>query len=149
MGHPSLDLNSKTAVVIGGTSGIGLALAKGLARAGANVIPTGRRTELVESAADEIRQIGRKTIAVTTDVTNKSSLEALLQRIESEWGAVDILVNSAGTTKKAPTVDFPEHDWNQIIEVNLNGTLRACQVFGKKMSASMDELSISHPCLPL
>jgi NAD(P)-dependent dehydrogenase (short-subunit alcohol dehydrogenase family) len=133
MGHPLLDLTGKTAVVIGGTSGIGLALAKGLARAGANVIPTGRRTELVKSAADQIRQIGRRTIVVTTDATDRDSLEALLRQVESEFEAVDILVNSAGTTKKAPTLDFSERDWNQIIDVNLNATLRACQVFGRKM----------------
>jgi len=133
MGHPSLDLSSKTAVVIGGTSGIGLTLAKGLAEAGANVIPTGRRASLVQSAADEIRKLGRKTIVVTSDVTDRSSLEELLRRVENEFASVDILVNSAGLTKKAPTVDLQECDWSEIIETNLTGTLRACQIFGRKM----------------
>jgi NAD(P)-dependent dehydrogenase (short-subunit alcohol dehydrogenase family) len=133
MGHPALDLTSKTAVVIGGTSGIGLTLAKGLAEAGANVIPTGRRAELVKSAAEDVKKLGRRTLVQTSDVKDRSSLEELLQAACREFGAVDIVVNSAGMTKRAPTVDFPEEEWNKILETNLNGTLRACQVFGRKM----------------
>lgn len=133
MGHPALDLTSKTAVVIGGTSGIGLALAKGLAQAGANVIPTGRRAELVKSAADEIRKIGRKSLAIPSDVTDRASLEALLRAACAEFGGVDILVNSAGATKRTPTLEVSECEWKSILETNLNGTLRACQVFGRNM----------------
>jgi NAD(P)-dependent dehydrogenase (short-subunit alcohol dehydrogenase family) len=133
MGHPALDLASETAVVIGGTSGIGLTLAKGLAQAGANVIPTGRRIELVRSAADEIRKIGRKSLAVTSDVADRASLEALLAAACAEFGGVDILVNSAGTSKRTPVLDVTESEWNSILETNLNGTLRACQIFGRKM----------------
>jgi NAD(P)-dependent dehydrogenase (short-subunit alcohol dehydrogenase family) len=131
--YPSLDLGSKTAVVIGGTSGIGLALAKGLAHAGADVIPTGRRTDLVRSAADEIRRLGRKTLALTSDVTDRDSLEALQQRVEGEVGAVDILVNSAGFTKRSPTLELKQREWDEILDTNLNGTLRACQIFGRGM----------------
>src|SRR5271154_1594617 len=105
MGHPALDLTSKIAVVIGGTSGIGLTIAKGLAHAGANVIPTGRRTELVESAAVEIQKIGRRSLAIASDVNDRSSMEALLRTVVTDLGAVDILVNSAGTTKRTPTLD--------------------------------------------
>src|SRR5580698_3238752 len=105
MGHPALDLSSKTAVVIGGTSGIGLTLATGLARAGADVIPTGRRTELVESAAEAVRKLGRQTLAQSSDVTDKASLEVLLQAACAEFGGVDILVNCAGRTKRSPTLD--------------------------------------------
>jgi NAD(P)-dependent dehydrogenase (short-subunit alcohol dehydrogenase family) len=133
MGHPALDLNSKTAVVIGGTSGIGLALAKGLAAAGANVIPSGRRRELVESVAADIRKAGRASLAITCDVGDRSSLQALLQASCAEFGKVDILVNCAGITKRTPTLDVSESDWNAIMETNLNGTLRACQVFGRHM----------------
>ena len=88
MGHPALDLKDKTAVVIGGTSGIGLALAKGLAQAGANVVPTGRRTDLVESAAEQVRALGRRSLAMPADVTDKSSLEALLAATSMEFGSV-------------------------------------------------------------
>jgi NAD(P)-dependent dehydrogenase (short-subunit alcohol dehydrogenase family) len=133
MGHPGLDLNSKTAVVIGGTSGIGLALAKGLAVAGANVVPSGRRRELVESVAGEIKQIGRRSLAIACDVSDRASLQAVLDGACAEFGKVDILVNCAGITKRAPTVDMSETDWNAILETNLNGTLRACQIFGPHM----------------
>src|SRR3984885_5264512 len=133
MGHPALHLTSKTAVVIGGTSGIGLTLSTGLARAGADVIPTGRRTDLVESAAYAVRKPGRRSLAQPSDVTDKSSLEALLQAACGEFGGVDILVNFAGRTKRAPTLDVSDSEWNEILETNLTGTLHACQVFGKKM----------------
>jgi NAD(P)-dependent dehydrogenase (short-subunit alcohol dehydrogenase family) len=127
------DLSSKTAVVIGATSGIGLRIAKGLARAGANVVPTGRRAELVESAASEIEKIGRRTLTQPCDVSDRSSLELLLAAVLAKFGGVEILVNCAGTTKRTPTVDVSDAEWNSIMETNLNGTLRACQVFGRSM----------------
>jgi NAD(P)-dependent dehydrogenase (short-subunit alcohol dehydrogenase family) len=133
MGYAPLDLTSKTAVVVGGTSGIGLTIAKGLARAGACVVPTGRRMELVQTAAAEIKKSGGKSLAISSDVTDRASLDALLNAAIAEFGAVDILVNSAGTTKRTPTLDVPESEWNNIIETNLTGTLRACQVFGRHM----------------
>jgi NAD(P)-dependent dehydrogenase (short-subunit alcohol dehydrogenase family) len=133
MGYAPLDLTTKTAVVIGGTSGIGLTIAKGLAQAGANVLPTGRRTELVESAVADIKKAGGKALAMRSDVTDRASLEALLNAAIVEFGAVDILVNSAGTTKRTPTLDVSESEWNNILETNLSGTLRACQVFGRHM----------------
>lgn len=133
MGHPLLDLTNKTAVVIGGTSGIGLALAGGLAQAGANVVPTGRREELVREVAAEIVGLGRRSLAQACDVTDNASIERLLQSACKEFGSVQILVNCAGRTKKMATLDFPESDWNAIIETNLTGTLRACRVFGRHM----------------
>ncbi len=133
MGYAPLDLTAKTAVVIGGTSGIGLTIAKGLAQAGANILPTGRRTELVESAVADIKKAGGKALAMRSDVTDRASLEALLNAAIVEFGAVDILVNSAGTTKRTPTLDVSESEWNNILETNLSGTLRACQVFGRHM----------------
>jgi NAD(P)-dependent dehydrogenase (short-subunit alcohol dehydrogenase family) len=134
MGHPKLDLASKTAVVIGGTSGIGLTLSKGLALAGAKVVPTGRRIELIRSAAAEIEKLGSKSMVITSDVTDRSSLESLRDSVCKEFGRVDILVNCAGTTKRTPTLDLPEEEWDKIMETNLNGTLRACQVFGRQMT---------------
>jgi NAD(P)-dependent dehydrogenase (short-subunit alcohol dehydrogenase family) len=133
MGHPSLDLTNKTAVVIGGTSGIGLTIAKGLAQAGANVVPTGRRAELVQSAAKEIQALGRKSLALTADVTDKASLQALLAAVQKEFGSAQVLVNCAGRTKRTPTLEVSESEWNGIMETNLNGALLACQVFGPHM----------------
>jgi NAD(P)-dependent dehydrogenase (short-subunit alcohol dehydrogenase family) len=133
MGHPSLDLKGKTAVVIGGTSGIGLALAKGLAEAGANVAPTGRRAELVQAAAEQVQAAGSKALAIPADVTDRASLEALLGAVAGKFGSVEILVNCAGRTKRTPTLEVSDEEWNAILETNLTGTLRACQVFGRHM----------------
>lgn len=133
MAYAPLELNGKTAVVIGGTSGIGRAIAHGLAEAGADVVPTSRRAEQVEAAAREIEERGRRTLRVTSDVADRGSLEDLLARCAEEFGKVEIMVNCAGRTKRAPSVDFPEEDWDAIIETNLTGTLRACQVFGRHM----------------
>ena len=133
MAHPKLDLSGKTAVVIGGTSGIGLALNKGLALAGANVAPTGRRAELVRRAAEDVKALGRRSLAQTCDVTDNANLERLLQSVCAEFGSVQILVNCAGRTKKMPTLEFPDSEWDAILETNLKGTLRACRVFGRHM----------------
>jgi NAD(P)-dependent dehydrogenase (short-subunit alcohol dehydrogenase family) len=135
MGLASLDLNSRTAVVIGGTSGIGLTLAKGLAAAGANVVPSGRRMERVESVANDIKSTGRGSLAMTCDVADHSSVKALLEAVCAKFGKVDILVNCAGITQRVPILDMSERDWNAILETNLNGTLRACQIFGRHMIA--------------
>ena len=133
MGHPLLDLTGKTAVVIGGTSGIGFALARELAKAGADVVPTGRRAELARKAAAEVVALGRRSLALTCDVTDDASLEQLLRSVRAEFGSVQILVNSAGRIKRLPTLEFPDDEWNAILETNLNGTLRACRVFGRHM----------------
>ncbi len=133
MGHPSLDLANKTAVVIGGTSGIGLTIAKGLAQAGANVVPTGRRAELVQSVSKEIQALGKKSLAQAVDVTNRASLQSLLDAVLKEFGSVQIMVNCAGRTKRTPTLNVSESEWNGIMETNLTGTLLACQVFGQHM----------------
>jgi NAD(P)-dependent dehydrogenase (short-subunit alcohol dehydrogenase family) len=133
MSYKPLELNGRVAVVVGGTSGIGRAIAHGLAEAGADVIPTSRRMEQVEAAAREIEERGRRSLRLASDVADRASLRRVLEASVEAFGKVDILVNSAGKTKRAPTVDFPEEDWDDIIETNLTGTLRACQVFGRHM----------------
>lgn len=133
MSYPAFDLTGKVAVVIGGTSGIGRAIALGLADAGADVVSTSRRPEQVETTAREIEERGRRTLEIVSDVTDKASLQKVLDACIETFGKVDILVNSAGKTKRAPTVDFSDEDWNDIMETNLTGTLRACQVFGRHM----------------
>ena len=133
MAYSKLELNGKVAVVVGGTSGIGRAIALGFAQAGADVIPTSRREEQVETVAREIEELGRRSLRVASDVADRASLERVVSEAVGTFGKVDILVNSAGTTKRAPTIDFSEEDWNHIIDTNLTGTLRACQVFGRHM----------------
>jgi NAD(P)-dependent dehydrogenase (short-subunit alcohol dehydrogenase family) len=133
MGHPLLELKDKTAIVIGGTSGIGLALARGLAQAGANVVPTGRRAEHVRTAVSAVETLGRRSLAATCDVTDNSSLEHLLQLVCAAFGSVEILVNCAGRTKRMPTLQFPDSEWDSILETNLSGTMRACRIFGRHM----------------
>ena len=133
MGHPLLDLSGKTAVVIGGTSGIGLALAQGLAQAGANVIPTGRRQDLVQAAAQRVEALGRRSLALACDVTEGASLERLAEAVFARFGSVQILVNCAGITQREPSLHFPEADWNRIFDTNLMGTVRACRIFGRHM----------------
>ena len=133
MGHPLLDLTGKTAVIIGGTSGIGLALTRALAQAGADVVPTGRRAPQVTAAVAEVEALGRRSLNQTCDVTEEASVAQLLQSVCAKFGGVQILVNSAGRTKRMPTLDFPDSEWNSIMETNLTGTLRACRVFGRHM----------------
>jgi NAD(P)-dependent dehydrogenase (short-subunit alcohol dehydrogenase family) len=133
MAYSGLDLTSKVAVVIGGTSGIGRTLALGLAEAGADVVATGRREDLVRSVAAEIRTKGRKSIEVAADVGDRKSIEQLHAAVLAEFGQVDILLNSAGITQRTPTIAVSDGEWDRILETNLTGTFRACQIFGGKM----------------
>ena len=133
MGYGPLELYGKVAVVIGGTSGIGRAIAHGLAEAGADVVPTSRRIDQVEAAAAEIEARGRRTLRVASDVCQRTSLERLLDESIAAFGKVDILVNCAGRTKRTPTLDLSDEEWNAILDTNVSGTLRACQIFGRHM----------------
>jgi len=128
-----LGLEGKVAVVTGGTSGIGRAMSLGLAEAGADVIASARRQQQVDETATEIEARGRKTLRLASDVCDRASLEALLAATVKEFGKVDILINCAGRIQRTPTLTMPEKDWTAIIDTNLTGTLRACQVFGAHM----------------
>jgi NAD(P)-dependent dehydrogenase (short-subunit alcohol dehydrogenase family) len=133
MGHPLFDLAGKTAAVIGGTSGIGLAMAIGLAEAGADVVASSRRQEQVDEAASQIESKGRRSLRLTSDVGDRASLQRLCDETVKAFGKVDILINAAGKIKRAPTVDFPEDLWDDIMNTNVTGTLRGCQIFGRHM----------------
>lgn len=128
-----LSLKDKVAVVLGGASGIGKAIALGYARAGADVIVSSRRLDMIESVASELRSLGSKTLCRASDVTDRRSLEALCQAVVSEFGRVDILAVTSGILVKMATADLAEEDWNRVIETNLTGTFRANQVFGRQM----------------
>lgn len=133
MFYAPLSLEGKTAVIIGGTSGIGRALSLGLADAGADVVASARRQENVDSTAAEIERHGRRTLRICSDLADRSSLDALLGTTLKTFSKVDILINCAGRIKRAPTITFSEEEWQAILDTNLTGTLRACQVFGKHM----------------
>jgi len=127
------NLEGKCAVVVGGTSGIGKAIALGLASAGANVVASSRSKQAVEDFAADLEARGSKTLRLPSDVLDRRSLQRLHDSVLETFGHIDILVNSAGITKRVPTIDCPEELWQSIMNVNLNGTLRACQIFGETM----------------
>jgi NAD(P)-dependent dehydrogenase (short-subunit alcohol dehydrogenase family) len=133
MTYRSLDLKSRTAVVLGGTSGIGNAIAMGLAHAGADVIASGRRREQVAMITAAIGALGRRSLAVTVDVTERASIEDLFSKVIDAFGCVDVLVNAAGLIARQPTLDTTESDWRRILDTNLTGVLRSCQIFGRHM----------------
>ena len=126
-------LEGKTAVVIGGTSGIGRTLSLGLADAGADVIASSRRREQVDETAAEIERRRRQTLRLCSDVRNRASLDELLAASLQRFTKVDILINCAGIIKRMPTLNMPEEEWADILDTNLTGTLRACHTFGKHM----------------
>ena len=123
------DLTGRVAVVVGGTSGLGRAIAVGLARAGARTVPAGRRGELVRDACEEIERGGGKAFAQTVNVEERDSVNALRDAALGRFGAVDILVNAAGRTARMPTAEVSEEEWGAIMDTNLTGMLRACQAF--------------------
>ena len=120
-------------MVVGGTSGLGRAISLGLASAGADVIAASRRAEEVTSVAAEIEAAGRRSLRITADVRDRSSLEALHSAVLEQFERVDILFNCAGMTLRVPTLECSEEDWSTILDTNLTGTLRSCQIFGRSM----------------
>jgi NAD(P)-dependent dehydrogenase (short-subunit alcohol dehydrogenase family) len=133
MSKSLFDLTGRVAVVTGGTTGLGHAIALGLAEAGADVVASSRREEQVNAVAGEMQALGRRTLSATSDVLDRASIQALHDAVLKEFGKIDILVNAAGVTHKSATLDESEAEWSRVIETNLTGTLRACQIFGKTM----------------
>jgi NAD(P)-dependent dehydrogenase (short-subunit alcohol dehydrogenase family) len=131
-----LDLTDRVAVVVGATSGLGRALAVGLAQHGAHVVPTGRREEHLEEACREVEAVGGRTLRQPSDVRDRQSIDALRDAVLNQFGGVDILVNAAGYTFKQPTATVPEEMWSCLIDTNLNGALRTCQSFYEPLKAN-------------
>jgi NAD(P)-dependent dehydrogenase (short-subunit alcohol dehydrogenase family) len=123
------DLSGRVAVVMGGTSGIGRAIALGLAEAGADVISTGRRANLVSDVGDEIEKLGRKTLRVPVDASSRESIDALRDAVLQKFRRVDILLNSAGQSFRKPSHAITEDEWSGIMDINVTGMFRACQSF--------------------
>jgi NAD(P)-dependent dehydrogenase (short-subunit alcohol dehydrogenase family) len=130
------DLSHRVAVVIGGTSGIGRAIALGLAEQGADVVPTGRRANHIEEVCAVVEARGRRTLRQVTDVRDRQSIDALRDTTLCEFGRVDILVNAAGFTFKQPVIELCEEQWSSILDTNLTGALRGCQSFYEALKAS-------------
>ena len=131
-----MDLTGRVAVVIGGTSGIGRKLAVGFAAAGATVVPTGRREQLVEEVCDEVEAAGAKTMRRASDIGSRESVDAFRDAVLAEFGQVDILLNSAGQILRKPTKDITEAEWNKLMDVNVTGMLRTCQSFYDPLKAN-------------
>lgn len=132
----SLDLTGRVAVVIGGTSGLGRAIALGLAEAGADVVPTGRREGLVQEACDQIERMGRRSLAVAADVSRRESIDAFRDQVLEKFGEVQILVYAAGMVARKPSVEVTEKEWASALDINATGAIRACQSFYPTLSAS-------------
>ena len=126
-------IQGKVAVVLGGTSGIGQAIARGYAAAGALTIVSSRDQAKVDAMADEIEKLGSKTLRIASDVQDRASLETLCNEVVLAFGQVDILVVTSGTLKKMATADFSDEDWTRIIDIDLNSSFRANQIFGRQM----------------
>jgi len=131
-----LNLEGRVAVVIGGTSGIGHAIACALAEAGADVVPTGRREELVKSSCQRVRDLGRRSIERPVDVRDHESIVALRTAVLEAFGHLDVLVNSAGAILRKPTSELTITEWQQVLDVNATATLRASQVFMEPLAKS-------------
>jgi NAD(P)-dependent dehydrogenase (short-subunit alcohol dehydrogenase family) len=131
-----LNLEGRVAVVIGGTSGIGHAIACALAEAGADVVPTGRREELVRSGCQRVRELGRRSLEHPVDARDHESIVALRAAVLETLGRVDVLVNSAGAILRKPTNELTIPEWQQVLDVNATATLRACQAFMAPLAES-------------
>ncbi|MGH9395315.1 MAG: SDR family NAD(P)-dependent oxidoreductase [Terriglobia bacterium] len=133
MTYQKFSLEGKRALVFGGTSGLGRSIAHGLAEAGADVVPVSRRADEVAKTAAEIRSMGRKTLEATADVTQRPDIQHVIDRMVQEMGRIDILVNSAGITKRAPSLELDDDTWDRILNINLKGTWLTCQMVGRVM----------------
>lgn len=130
------DLSKRIAVVTGGSGGIGSALARGLSRQGATVVLASRTLEGLEHVAREIRQeTGATVAAFPVNVVSEESVAGLVERVTSEFGTVDILVNAHGYNIKAKALDFPMDDWQRLFDANVKGTMMTCKHFGRIMVA--------------
>jgi len=136
MRRNSLDLTGRVAVVFGSTSGLGKEIALGLAEHGADVIPTGRRPELLTRVCAQIRELGRRTLLVAADIRDRNSIQRLRESVIEEFGRVDILVNAAGVTFRKPTISVDDAEWTALLDTNLTGVLRTCQEFYPALKAS-------------
>ena len=132
----SLDLTGRVAVVVGGTSGLGRAIALGLAEAGADVVASGRRGDLVREACAQVESMGRRSLAATVDVRERQSVDDLRDRVLEHFGHAEIMVYAAGTVARKPTLEVSEAEWQATLDLNATGALRTCQSFYEALAAA-------------
>lgn len=132
---PSYDLTGKTVIVTGATKGLGYGVIHALARAGADVVVVSRTQSDCDVVAEEIKGLGRKAIAVPTDVGKPAEIQALVEAAVKEFGKIDILVNNAGTAVTKKAIELTEEDWDRVMNVNLKGPFLLAQAVGKQMIA--------------
>jgi NAD(P)-dependent dehydrogenase (short-subunit alcohol dehydrogenase family) len=129
------DLTGRTAIITGGSIGLGRQMAEGLAEMGANLVLCARKKERCERAAAELQKLGVKTLALGCDVKNPAEVQAVVDAAMSQFGRIDILINNAGTSWGAPVEEMRLEQWNKVIETNLTGTFLFSQAAGKFMTA--------------
>jgi 2-deoxy-D-gluconate 3-dehydrogenase len=126
------NLDGKVAVVTGSSTGIGAAIALGLARAGADVICHGRGEE-AQATSEAVRALGRRSVAISADLSDRAAQETFVASAASAFGRVDLLINNAGSIRRSPAVDYTDDDWDFLLEVNLTAPFRLSRRIGKLM----------------
>ncbi|TET48711.1 MAG: glucose 1-dehydrogenase [Dehalococcoidia bacterium] len=127
------DLTGKIAIVTGGNQGIGLGITRGLAGAGATVVIANRRAAEGQKAAEALQKEGFNVIAIPTDVSQKASVAAMVEKVMNEYKKIDILVNNAAVMIRKPLEEFEENEWDTILNTNLRGLFLCCQLVGREM----------------
>jgi gluconate 5-dehydrogenase len=125
------NLKDKVVVITGGNGTLGAAYAQTFALHGAKVIVTARNKETLDETVASVESIGGECTAITSDVTNTKAMEELVNKVDKLYGRIDILINNAGMAFRAPAEEMPADKFNQVMEVNVTGTLIPCQAFGK------------------
>ena len=135
MSKSFFSLDGKVAIITGGKQGIGKAIALAMAQVGADVAVCSRVIEdgKLKLVADEIKDLGRRSLAVQTDITRRADVDTLVQTVINEFGRIDIMVNNAGVLIQAPLLELSEEDWDKTIDTHLKGYYFCCQVVGRKM----------------
>jgi len=131
-----LDIRDRVIVALGSTSGLGRAIALGLAAEGAIVVPSGRRESQLSALCNELDSSGRRTLCMTSDVRRRHSLDALRDAVLAKFGKIDVLINAAGVTFKTPSIEISEEQWSALMDTDLTGVLRACQSFYEPLKKS-------------
>lgn len=128
-----MSLEGKVAIVTGASRGLGRAMAMGLAEAGAEVVVVSRTLSDLEKVAGEIRALGRGCLPVRADVSRREDVECMVRRTMERFGRIDILINNAGTIYRGPSEDYPEEEWDRVIDVNLKGAFLCAQAVARVM----------------